>query len=46
MRPEGQRYVETSVLSQKFVDKVFLIRDRSLEPRQGRHRVAQGASPG
>jgi hypothetical protein len=22
------------------------MRDRSLEPRQGRHRVAQGASPG
>jgi len=29
-----------------FVDKIYLMLDRSLEPRQGRHRVAQGVSPG
>jgi hypothetical protein len=35
-----------SVPSQKSVKKVFLMRDHSLEPRQGRYRVAQGVSPG
>ena len=33
-------------MSQKFVKKAFLMRDRSSEPRQGRQRVAQGVSPG
>ena len=38
--------METSVLSEEFVIKVFLTRDRFSEPRQGRQRVAQGVSPG
>jgi len=38
--------METSVLSEEFVKKLFLMRDRFREPRQGRHRVAQGVSPG
>ena len=33
-----------SVLSRKFVKKVFLVRDRFSEPRQGRHSVAQGVT--
>jgi len=33
-------------MSQKFVKKAFLMRDRSSEPRQGRQRVAQGVGPG
>jgi len=32
--------------SQKSVNKVFFKLDRSLEALQGRHRVAQGVSPG
>ncbi|SPE33070.1 hypothetical protein SBA2_740021 [Acidobacteriia bacterium SbA2] len=38
--------MEPSNLSQKFVKRVFLMRDCLSEPRQGRHRVAQGVSPG
>jgi hypothetical protein len=37
---------ETSVLSQKFADKVFPFREAAPQPRQGRKIVAQGASPG
>ncbi|SPE33775.1 hypothetical protein SBA2_800027 [Acidobacteriia bacterium SbA2] len=37
---------EASVQSQKLVNKVFLICARLSEPREGRHRVAQGESPG
>ena len=36
----------SSVLSQKFDKQVYLMRARFSEPRQGRHRVAQGVSPG
>ena len=35
-----------SALSQRFVDKVFLMQDGSSQPRQGRDTVAQGESPG
>jgi hypothetical protein len=35
-----------SLLSQKFADKVFLMRAAFSQPRQGRKIVAQGASPG
>jgi hypothetical protein len=37
---------ETSVLSQKFADKVFVMPAAFSQPRQGRKIVAQGASPG
>ena len=35
-----------SVLSQKFPDKVLLMPEGFLQPRQGRNSVAQGESPG
>ena len=35
-----------SVLSQKFLDKVLLMPEGLLQPRQGRNSVAQGESPG
>jgi len=36
----------TSVLSQKFAEKVTCMLPVFSEPRQGRHKVAQGVSPG
>jgi hypothetical protein len=33
-------------VSQKFADKIFLLRTVVRQPRQGRKIVAQGASPG
>ena len=41
----GQK-ISGSVLSQKFVKKVLVTRACLFQPRQGRHRVAQGVSPG
>jgi hypothetical protein len=40
------RSLFSSVVSEKLDKKVFFMRDRFLEPRQGRNRVAQGVSPG
>ena len=41
-----QALFAVSYLSQKFDNKVFLVRTGFSEPRQGRQRIAQGASPG